>query len=382
MPDTLIESDRVLLRDSARRFLARACPPALVRESYLEPDAVHRRLWPELVALGWPALAIPQAFDGVGADCIDLCVIAEETGRTCMPGPFFSSSIVATGLLQAVATEQQKSTLLPRLARGGFLLTTAINEGAGEFDIGSFELYAERTDGGYRLQGRKRMVAYAALADELLCVARLGTGNGAGHSVGVFRLGRDAAGLSLVPLREMTGLTVSDVVLDGVVVEESALLGGHAVSWGIVRTVLLWAAVVRSAQMVGGAQRAMDIAIDHARQRRQFGREIGAFQAVQHHCANMLMYVETARRMVIEAASETGASCERDILAARTKVWCNRAYRETVRLAHQVLGGVGYMQEHEMPMFFRHARETEGSLGDTDSLLDIVADGLYGVAPP
>jgi alkylation response protein AidB-like acyl-CoA dehydrogenase len=144
---------------------------------------------------------------------------------------------------------------------------------------------------------------------------------------------------------------------------------------------LLKAAVAKSAEMIGGAQRAMDLALAYAKERKQFGKQIGAFQAIQHHCVNMLIQVESARWLTYRCAAMIDRGGLKTAYAAMAKVWSNQAYREVVRLAHQVMGGIGYCEDHEMPLYFRHARQSEAMLGDTDTLLDIIAGELLDVFP-
>lgn len=371
-------SEHEILRDAARQFLHAHCSTSFLRDAYHSPEQAHVSLWPKMAEMGWLGLGLDEAFGGTAADISTLSILVEEMGRVCLPGPYFSSVVVCGQTVSRWADQSQKRQLLSRLVSGESVPSLAIQEGASEFDLGAMETCAVRVPDGYVLSGRKRMVPYARLADVLLCVARINTARRSAHdSVGIFIVPHRHAKVQCTPLLEISGACVDDIELVDVELPETALLGGRMISSAELRGLLAEIAVIKSVEMLGGAQRAMEIATDYAKERRQFGKVIGSFQAVQHHCSNMLVQVETARRMTYETIAMLDEGRSSLGRAAMTKVWANCAYREVVRLGHQVLGGIGYIDEHAMPWHFRHARHCEGVLGDNDTLLELVAEGLY-----
>jgi len=376
--DRGLSDEQGMLQETARRFLQEACTPSFLRGAYREPEQAHSALWPRMAEMGWTALGIDEAFGGVGADFATLAVLLEEMGRACLPGPFFASVVLGGLMISEFADDRQRNELLPALASGKSIVSLAIQEGASEFDLDAIATSARWNGEAYLLTGRKQMVLHAHLADTLLCVARIDAAKDATTSgLGLFLVPRSHPAVRCMPLTEIAGRCSDDVEFSEVALPASALLGGQAVALESLERLLLKSAVAKSAEMLGGARRAMEIAVEYAKERRQFGKPIGSFQAIQHHCANMLVLVETACRMVNETVGQVDQGEWAPARAAMTKVWCNRAYREVIRLAHQVMGGIGYIEEHAMPWHFRHARHNEGMLGDTDTLLDLVADALY-----
>jgi alkylation response protein AidB-like acyl-CoA dehydrogenase len=329
-----------------------------------------------MAGLAWTGLIIPEQYGGSGAGFLSLVILLEEMGGVCLPGPFFSTVVLGGLCLMELADERHRAALLPRLVRGELRVTLAVQEGASEFDRAAFAFSARFDGDAYRLTGRKFLVPDAQAADYLVCVARADEPPSAADAYNLLLVPRTQAGLQCTPLHTIAARSFCEVVCDDVRLGRDALLNSEPIPWIDLRRVLCKAAVAKSAEMIGGAQRAMDLALDHAKKRRQFGKVIGAFQAIQHHCVNMLMQVESARWLTYRCAGMIDRGEMDTAYAAMAKAWANQAYREVVRLGHQVMGGIGYIEEHEMPLYYRHARQNEAMLGDTDTLLDIIAAEL------
>lgn len=356
-----------MLKDNARLMLANAR-----NASAAAPSAAS---WSQISELGWPAILVPEKYDGLEFGFLSMALLLEEMGAVCLPGPFFATAVSSVLVLQELASEEHKAQWLPNLASGASTMTLAIQEGDSEFDFNAIQLAATAADGGYRLNGRKEMVPDAAGVEYLLVLARCEQRS---SHYDLYLVPRNADGLTLTPLHTINGTSDCSLQFDNVTVDATAKLNAQAISAAALVRVLSMISVAKSAEMVGGAASAMTLAVEHAKERRQFGAPIGTFQAIQHHCVNMLVQVESARRITHRAASQIdGGEFEAGDIA-RAKAWTNQAYREVVRLAHQVLGGVGYCEDHAMPDYFRHARYSEASFGDTDTLQEIVAAGLLG----
>jgi len=373
VPGLELTAEQEMIRASARRFLADACPPSLVRASYAGPQPAVDALWTEMAQLSWTGLIVPENHGGTGAAFRSLIVLLEEMGRVCLPGPFFSTVVLGGLCLTELAAEAHKAALLPRLAQGELRLTLAVQEGASEFDRAALAFEA-RPDGDLlRLTGCKTLVPDAQTADYVLCVAPVPAHH---EAYDLLLLPPSAPGVDCRALHTIAARSFCELICADVRLGRDAVLNATPVRWRDLQRLLCKAAVAKSAEMIGGAQRVLDIALDHAKKRRQFGRVIGAFQAVQHHCVNMLTMVESSRWLTYRSAAAIDRGEMSVSQAAMTKVWANQAYREVVRLGHQVMGGIGYIEEHELPLFSRHLRQNEAMLGDSDTLLDVVAAEL------
>ena len=380
--DLEFSDEQRLIRDSAREFLAQACPPASVRAARSDPRGCPRQLWRAMAQLGWMGLSVPEHYGGSGAGFMELAVLLEETGRVCLPGPFFSTVMLGVPCLLELGNARQKKAMLPRLARGDLVLGLALQEGGGEFDPSRITLPAQKIKNGFRLTGTKMFVADASAADYLICVARPGIQGQPGKDLALFLVARDAPGLHLAPLISIDGTQLHEVVFDGVDVPLDNVLSGRAGIWPQLKQILLKATIGKCAQMVGGAQHVLDIAVSYAKEREQFNRPIGSFQAIQHHCVNMLIDLERARWLTYKSAAAVVGNDLQSQQASMTKAWCNHAYRRIVQLGHQVMGGVGYCEDHELPLYFRNARMAETAFGDSDTHMEIIADALLGADCP
>lgn len=371
-----LTDEQTMLRHTAREFLAQACPPAARIAARSDPRECAESLWRGMAELGWMGLVIPEEYGGVGGSFMDLAVLLEEMGRVCLPGTYFSTAVLGALCLLELTGEGERTELLPQVARGALKLAVVLKEGGASLDAASGGLRVIPTAGGCVLRGEELFVADAAAADLLLCIA--GEAAGAHEACSLVIVPRGDPCVRLTPMPNIAGAQQYAVAIDDLPLQAEMPVGAGPHGHARVTQMLLEAAVAKCAEMVGGAQRVLDLAVAHAREREQFGRPIGSFQAVQHHCVNMLMDLECARWLTYKSASAIDRKALRPDQAAKTKAWCNQAYRRIVQLGHQVIGGVGYCEEHEMPLFFRHARVAEVMLGDCDTHLEVLAEGLLG----
>ena len=237
---------------------------------------------------------------------------------------------------------------------------------------------AARADGeDFILAGTKVFVPDAAAADTLIVAARTdGSAEDPEQGLSLFLVEAGSPGMTVTPLQTMAGDKQYVVEFDQVRVPGANMLGRPGGAWGVLKKVLFLGAVAKSAEMAGGARRVMELVVPYTKERVQFGRPVGAFQAVQHHCANMLTYAETMEFMVFQAAWRIGAGLPFEREAAMCKAWVNDAYRELVALGHQVMGGIGFMEEHDLQLYYKRAKAAESSLGDTNFHLEFVAQAM------
>ncbi|MGB8360634.1 MAG: acyl-CoA dehydrogenase family protein [Acidimicrobiia bacterium] len=349
--------DQALIATTARQYLAENIGIGRVRELMMGEEGFERGLWKEMADLGWTGLAIAEEHGGAGLGPVELGVLLEEMGRLVTPGPFFASAVLATTAIQEIGTDAQHSELLPGLATGEVIATLAVFEAPRSWAHRTPGTLATPAGDGWALKGRKRAVLDGHLADSLLVTA------GAGDGVGVFVIDAGQPGVSIAqepaldPTRRMATVT-----LDGVEVAPGARLGEGDVSDALDRTMDL-AATALAAEQVGGAQSCMEMSVEYAKTRYQFGRPIGSYQAIKHRCANMLMKVEHARSAAYYASRVTDDVEELAVAAPLAASVASEAYAWVAGENIQVHGGIGFTWEHDAHIYLKRAKASSLILG-------------------
>jgi alkylation response protein AidB-like acyl-CoA dehydrogenase len=369
-----LNEEQTMLKEAARKFLTKACPSEFVRRMAEDKRGFTDELWQGMADLGWMSLLVPEAHGGFEGNFLDLAALLTEMGRCCLPGPFFSSAVLATLTILESGNEQQKAQLLPGMAAGEQIATLALLEEEGVYAPEGIHLSGEAKGDHYLLNGTKLFVPDAHVADTLVCVARTGERPGDPASgLSLFLVDAKAEGVRVQRLNTMAGDAQCEVVFENVAVPAEQRMGETDKAWPTLDTVLRMAAVAKSAEMCGGAEKVMELAIPWVKERIQFGRPVGAFQAVQHHCANMLTYLDTITFMTYQAAWRIGTGLPFALEASACKAWVSDAYRMLVGLGHQVTGGLGFMEEHDLQLYFKRARAAEQMFGDADYHRELVA---------
>jgi len=372
--DIKFSEEQEMIRHSARGFLTKNCPSSFVREMVQDEKGFTAELWKGMAELGWMGLIIPEENEGSGLGFLDLIVLLEEMGRTLLPGPFFSTAVLGGFTLLEAGNEAQKKKFLPPMVRGDLIMTLALNEAESLYDPGSITVAAKKDGENYVIQGTKLFVPDAHVADWIICAARTGPGGDSGEGISLFLVDGRAPGISRKPLNTIAGDKQFEVVFNQVGVPKENLLGALHQGWPPLKKVLQKAAVAKCAEMVGGGQQVLELTAAYVKEREQFGQLIGSFQAIQHHCANMLVDLDGCRWVTYKAAWMLDQGLPFETEASIAKAWCNEAYRRVVALGHQVFGGIGYMEEHDLPLYFRRARVAEAAFGDVDYHREIVAE--------
>jgi alkylation response protein AidB-like acyl-CoA dehydrogenase len=367
--------EQKLLKDSVRKFFSKESDGDLVRELIRDEKGYREDIWRKMAELGWMGLLVPRPYGEDEMSFLSMAVLLHEIGYACFPGPFFSTAVTGVLMLLAGGRETQKQAILPAVAGGNHLLALAIAENDAAYGTDGISLRAHRQNGDFILTGQKRFVPDAHVADTILCVAKADHKE-TGGDLDVFIVDGKSEGVKIELLKTFTGEKLCDVVFDHVWVPASNLLGGSSLSESTLNSVLLKAAVGKCAEMVGSAQRAMDMTVEHARKRAQFGRPVGAFQAVQHHCANMLTDLETSRYMMYQAAWRISEGFPFEKEASMCKAWVSDSCRHLIGLAHQVMGGLGFMEEIDLHLHFNRAKAMEQAFGDADLHRENVARQL------
>jgi len=363
-----------LLRESARDLCKRECPPRRVRDLMAGPTAFDANLWQTLVDQGWLGLHLPESEGGLGLGLVELAVVAEEMGRTCMPGPYLATLWAATLLSRAGNAEQRARYLEPILA-GSLRATVALLEPEASWDLDDVQLHVVEGKEGYRLTGRKVWVLDAADTGLIVCVGKQG------DRLTLLSVHPDAPGVTITATpgldatRKLCHIDFKDVVIPAGEVLDSGDKAREALEHS-----LQVATVAVCAEIVGLSQWVLEATVEYAKTRQQFGKPIGTFQAVQHQCADMLLLAESARSATYFAAWALSANApEASRAIAIAKAYASDAGREVCHRGIQVHGGIGFTWEHDLHLFFKRAKANEVLFGDAsfhrERLAGLVLDG-------
>ena len=351
----------------ARRFLEKETPMEYVREMFEDERGFADDIWKRMSAMDWMKIRIPEVYGGAEMEQMDLSVILEEMGRTLLPGPFFSTVLLATETIMAAGSDSRKKQYLPEIAEGRLRGTLALHEPDGGADPEYIRMAADRNGEGFILKGTKLFVPDAHVADFLICAARTDAGKDQAHGITLFIVDLDADGLNVSLLPTVDGTRkLCAVEFKGVQVKNEDILGHLHKGWAPLSQVLQRAQVGLCAECVGGAQRAMEIATKYAKIRIQYDQPIGAFQAIKHRCAHMYVEVESARSILYWAAwaQDCGDPGQAALAASVAKAYCSEAYTHITTGAVQVLGGTGMTWENDIHLYLKRAKGNELSLGD------------------
>lgn len=368
-----------MLRKMARDFLATECPKKLVRDMEEDEKGYVPELWRKMAELGWQGLPFPEQYGGGGGDFLDLAVLLEEMGRACLPSPFFSTVVLGGFSVLEAGDEAQKHEYLSAIANGDLIITMALTEEAGRYDPAAINLTATSQNGSFVIDGTKLFVPDAHISDSIICVARTHRAEDPREGIGLFLLKNAPPAVVCTVLPSLAKDKQSEVYFQGATVPATNALGRPGQAWGAVESVLRRAAVSKSVEMVGGAAQVLEMTVAYAKERVQFDRPIGGFQAVQHHCANMAIDIDCARYLSYLAAWKINEGLPCTAEAAAAKAWTSDAYRRVAALGHQVHGAIGFTLDHDMQLYSRRAKTTEVAAGDADYHREILARELESV---
>ena len=356
--DLSLTEDQELIASTAREVLASRAAAAGARAMDGDPAGYSAALWKEMADLGWTGLAFPEEHGGVGGDFLDVCLLFEQLGYALVPSPL-AASVAGCGLPVArFGTSAQKRRWLSAISAGGIVTAAPLPwDRPGEGPV------AARDGDGFVLSGTAAFVPYAASAEHILVAARL---DGEPRAFWV-----DASSASLQPLGTVGVDRPCHVELPDVRVPAEAALNA-----GAAEAISLFGAAAACAEMVGAAQRVLDMTVGYATEREQFGRAVGSFQAVQHHCANMAIDVLGSRFIAYEAIWLLSVDRDAAQEVSMAKAWVSEAYERVCALGHQVHGAIGFTREHDLHLFSRHAMAASLSHGDGDRHYDTLADEL------
>ena len=361
--------DQILLKNSVRAALDEQCKPAHVRAMFDDARGYGPELWGEMAKLGWLGLPFPEEQGGADLGLVELALVIEEMGRAAYPGPFFATVVLGGLGIMLGGSPAQKDKWLSAIASGKARATAALLEEHLDWDPASITATAAKSAGGWTLSGLKRFVPWAHVADVVVVPARSPEG------LSLFLVDPKASGVTLKP---MVGIDLasrwSEMRLDKVPVGADALLGQAGTAGPLLDSLLRRAAVMSSAEMLGAARHCLDMSVEYAKVREQFGQPIGSFQAVRHRCAEMLLEVENAHAAVYYAAWALTAGAEDAAIASSIcKSYVSEAARRVCGDSIQVHGGIGFTWEYDLHLYMKRAKALEPLYGDTEYHRELIA---------
>ncbi|MGD9973900.1 MAG: acyl-CoA dehydrogenase family protein [Desulfatirhabdiaceae bacterium] len=363
--DFIISKAQQSMQKSAREFLKARCTSEYVREMEENDTGYTPDFWQKMAELDWMALIVPEEYDGLGSNFFDLVLMMEEMGRACLPGPFFSTVVLGAISTMLYGTDKQKDMYLRPIASAQTVMTLAFAEPATTiYDPCSISATAVAQDCHYVISGTKLFVSDAHVADTMICAVRTSGKMNDRNGISLFLVDTKLSGIHISPLKTIGGDKQFEVVFHDVKVPKDCILGQQDAGGEQLDRILQYAAVCKCAEMVGGAEKVLEMAAAYAKERKQFGKPIGCFQSIQHHCANMLMDLDGSRYITYKAAWLLGnhIDCEKEVAIA--KAWVSDAYKKITALGHQIQGGAAFMKEHDMQLFSRRAMAAAVAFGD------------------
>jgi alkylation response protein AidB-like acyl-CoA dehydrogenase len=374
--DLGLSEEQEMLKNFARDFLEKECPEQYVRQMEEDERGYSPDVWRKMAEQGWQGLIVPESYGGAGLGFLDLIVLIEEFGRALVPGPFISTVVGGAIPILEAGSEEQKQRYLPRLAAGELIMTLALTEPSGSYEPDGIATTARREGDEFVLNGTKLFVPDANVADTMVVVARE-PGSAGADGISLFLVDTATAGVSIQTLKTIASDKQCEVKLENVRVPAANLLGEPGRGWETMQQVLLKATVAECAYLVGLAQMDFEISVNYAKERVQFGRPIGSFQAIQHKAADMVTDVDGARFIMYRAAwavdqNEPDAATQ----VHMAKAWCSDATRRVVAQGQQIHGGIGFTKDYKIQLYFRRQKRSELLWGDGDYHREQVADAL------
>jgi alkylation response protein AidB-like acyl-CoA dehydrogenase len=362
--------DQEELRRVVRQFLESKSPESAVREQMETEQGYDPAVWSQMAdQLGLQGLVIPEEFGGSGYSFIELIVVLEEMGRALLAAPYFSSVVLAANTVIHSGDDAAKKELLPGIASGETIATLAFTEENGRWDEQGITATATKDGDGWSINGTKMFVLDGHTASLILVAARTDAG------VSLFSVSGDASGLTRTPLstmdqtRKQARLEFSNT--------PATLVGADGAGWSTLERVLDLAAVALAAEQVGGAQKCLEMAVQYAKDRVQFGRPIGSFQAIKHKCADMLLEVESAKSAAYYAGwCAAELNDELPSVASLAKAYCSEAYFHATAENIQIHGGIGFTWEHPAHLYFKRAKSSELLFGDPTYHRELLAQRI------
>jgi alkylation response protein AidB-like acyl-CoA dehydrogenase len=371
----VLNDDQAMLQDAAKGFVTEKAPVAALRKirDERQADGFDRDLWRQMADMGWTGVLVPEDQGGLGFGFVGAGVICEEMGRTLTASPFLSTAMMAATALSRAGSPAQKQRWLPAIVAGEAIIATAVDEGRRHDPAGTV-MTAERSGNGFRLTGRKTYVVDGHAADAILVAARTAGTAGETGGLSLFLVDPQAAGLASERLSTLDSRGAAELTFDGVQVTADDVVGDVDGGHGLLEIVLGAGRAGLAAELSGNAQESFTRTVDYLKERKQFGRTIGAFQALQHRAAHLFCEVELAKSAVLSALQALDADIEKASLAVSVaKSKASAVARLAAQEAVQMHGGIGMTDAIDIGLFMKRMQVASSLYGDADFHADRVA---------
>ena len=363
-----------MLAETARSFVERACPSDVVRAIERSERGFLDEHWRTLSDLGFVGLLIPAEYGGGGRGVFDLVVLAEQLGRGPLPSPLVASGVLGALPIVLVGSEELRQRWLPKLAQGTAIATVGLLEPGARDEWAEPRLRLHVARGVARLSGTKILVPFASSCDIVLVTARTDDGTN------IVVVDPKQAAVTIRRQEDGGGEPVYEVSFDDAVADAAEIIATPDTAPALLDRMLDRASVVALASVIGGAERALELSVEHAKTREQFGQPIGAFQAVAHRCVDMLTDLDACRMLCYQAAAALDAERVADLELGAAQGYATEALRRIYINAHQVHGAIGFSMEHDLQLYSRRAKVFELSYGGATRHRERVA-GFMGLTP-
>ncbi len=365
--------------EAIRDFAQRECGTREQRDALTDggKEAHNAELYKRLADLGWIGVAIPEEYGGSGGGAVDMCLMLEEFAHGQIPGSLIGVTMIVGGAYMRFGTEEQNQAILGGIARG----TTeciAMSEPESGSDVASLTCRAERSNGSYVINGQKTWITGAHEAAHILLVCRTTRGENKHQGLSMISVPTDSAGLEIRGIETMGGREVNDVFFTDCEVPAEGLLGRQDEAWMQLMAGLNYERLIIAAQMLGVAERAFDVTLSYVKERKQFGRPIGSFQALRHRLADLATEIETSRLLVYDVAAKTDANPGQLLPreASMAKLKATETAKRAALEGMQMMGGYGYATEYDMEHLVRIALPSTIYGGTSEIQRDIIAKTL------
>lgn len=360
--DVLPNEEEQMVKNLAREFLEAECPPQLARDMEKDDLGYPPELWQKLAELGWLSISMPEQYGGQGLPLTYLGLISEELGRAIAPVPFHSTMVAALTIAEAGA-DGQKQDLLPRVCSGNLVLSWAFSEETPRYLPETIHCQATEDGDSFVLNGTKMFVDNFVASDKCLVACRTGPPTDDNAGISLLLVDTDSAGVSQIALTTLAKDKQSKVTFDNVRVPGSNLVGELNQGWPIAQRMLDRGTVLLCAQMVGATRKDAEMGIEYAKNRVAFGRPIGAFQSVQHMCADMILWVDGGQLLTYEALWKMDQGLPFSVEVSQAKAFCNDKCEAVVRTSQVLHGGMGFMMEFDLHLWYRRVTTWTMRLG-------------------
>ena len=360
-----------LLRETASKFFANECPFDMVRELEESEIGYSPELWSKMAEMGWLGWLFPENYGGYGGEFTDIAIIQEEIGKAAYPSPFYSTIITCGLLIIEGGSEDIKKELIPQISDGSLIMAFAQEEKDGYYEEAGINMQAKPSGNDYILNGTKMFVMDANIANKIIVIAKSDDKN-----ITLFLADAKDPGITCTKIPTIGMDNTCEVIFKDVKLPKTSIIGKVGQGWNILQKIFSKMAVAKSAEMLGGCKKSIDITAEYSKEREQYGKPLGGFQAIQHYMANMLVAYDTSFNylykvcwMIEEGLDSTGPS-------SAIKAQLNEKYKFITERGVQIHGGVGTSREFDIGLFYRRAKSMEYITGDSDYHYEIIAKSL------